>query len=221
MNENNLKMEQKALEILEEKVNNQTVISGQPIGVLKSKVPVTAKVDELILDIERAEVISSSRLISVKFNDESVTGQDVQEKIAKTLGSEDSVEPEEEEEESETEADEDNVAGTEDEEVNSVQALLPEGIKRITAEIEVEVSRFEQILTFIEEIEQLNRVIKIDSIEFEAPDEKEVLTEKEDTTLLFNVKLSTFYLPMLAEFENKLNQELPEPAKKKDPFHQK
>jgi len=91
-------MEQKALEILEEKVNNQTVISGQPIGVLKSKVPVTAKVDELILDIERAEVISSSRLISVKFNDESVTGQDVQEKIAQTLGSEDSVEPEEESE---------------------------------------------------------------------------------------------------------------------------
>lgn len=219
MSENNLKMEQKALEILEEKVNNQTVISGQPIGVLKSKVPVTAKVDELILDIERAEVISSSRLISVKFNDESVTGQDVQEKIAQTLGSEDSVEPEEE---SETEGEEDNVvAETEDEEVNSVQTLLPEGINRITAEIEVEVSRFEQILTFIEEIEQLNRVIKVDSIEFEAPDEKEVLTEKEDTTLLFNVKISTFYLPMLAEFENKLNQELPEPAKKKDPFHQK
>lgn len=79
-----------------------------------------------------------------------------------------------------------------------------ENVMELLTTVEIEVVDYPSLVNFIDEIEQMERIFVIDTIQFQGPDEvTEVETEQE--TIVLDVSFSAFYR---ADLEN-LDQEAP------------
>lgn len=70
---------------------------------------------------------------------------------------------------------------------------LPSNLKLITFILEVGALDFNSLESFLQEIEQLQRVMKTDTIEFKLPGEQDQLEKDTDLTLQATVQVTTFY----------------------------
>ncbi|MGM9950399.1 MAG: potassium transporter [Lysinibacillus sp.] len=165
---------------------------------IRKKLPASREVNQLLLSFEEAEYISGSRILGISFNN--------YDSLVSTSGL---VEPNEEAPvEGSTEentnagmADGDGTdetdSGTTDQQEEPVSMMspesLPENLKMITCEIEVESPDYEQLQQFIREIEGLERIMHIDALEYTLPGEEEMLTEEASSVVSANIQVTTFY----------------------------
>ena len=70
---------------------------------------------------------------------------------------------------------------------------LPDNLKMITFEVEVESPDYDQLQQFIREIEGLERVMHIDAIEYALPGEEASLEEEASSSVSANIQVTTFY----------------------------
>ena len=165
--------------------------------VIRKKLPESREIDQLLLSLEEIEYVSNSRIVGVSFNnyDDLVS--------ASGLG--------ETEEEMQTdgttgEAPVDGTTGdtvtgesadTEQEETVPVSTMsaeaLPTNLKLITFQIDIESPDNERLQQFIKEIEQLERIMHIDTIEYSLPGEEDAFSEEASTIVSASIQVTTFY----------------------------
>ncbi|MFF2755059.1 type 4a pilus biogenesis protein PilO [Psychrobacillus sp. NPDC058041] len=160
--------------------------------VLQKKVPVTRALNELIRSIEQVELISESKIESINFNnyDESV----VESTLVPTK-------TEENAQTDHTETTEENTAN--ETPVSPVaNTVLPAQLKLITLNISVLTKDYDHLNSFIKELENLERILRVDQIKFSVPGEEQQTEMDSEKTISATIQLTTFY------YDEKNNGEL-------------
>jgi type IV pilus assembly protein PilO len=180
----------KLQEAVEAKVDSIDENETPDSNSLQKKIPVEPLTERVILDLEKAELLSGSTIQSIHFE--------------KTDGA---LAPKESEE---TEA------------APVVETQLPALLKRIQMTIVVESPSYFEMEKFLDEIENLERIVEINGLYFEGEQElKENMEGYSEDTITFEVIASAFYIPELNDLKDGLPIiESPSPSLKKDPFPQ-
>ncbi|WP_144513963.1 hypothetical protein [Bacillus sp. FJAT-22090] len=159
---------------------------------LKTQVPLTRELNELIRSIEEVELLSDSKILSVEFNNYDGTLEEAQ------------LLPETSEEETESESDDATAEETTTDETSDeiseeppvspvAEVVLPEKLKLITFNISILAKNYDQLVLFIEEIENLKRIYRLDQITLSAPGEEQLLDEEQEDDIAATIQLTTFY----------------------------
>lgn len=159
---------------------------GQPtinILALRQKLPATRAVEKIILDLAEIEEVTGTRILSLTVQGEggTVTPSEVSNDLNML-----------EQAEAEVNGDQQNK-----ESITPIASLsedsLPTNLKLITFILEVGALDFNSLESFLQEVEQLERVMKTDKIEFKLPGEQAQLEKDADLTLKATVQVTTFY----------------------------
>jgi type IV pilus assembly protein PilO len=198
--ETELETQQKLLEVFETREIETPVELAQSSVNLQKHIPVKPLLEQFIIDLEMAETVSNSQILSVSFSDEG-TGE------TETTPTTDTT----------TQVTDDTETGT----TNESQIIQkPEGIKEITIDLTIESGSYYDLERFIDTLEKLDRIVEINSVSFSGPPEvSSVGTVTDQTKTSFSLSMSIFYFPKLQD----LVEELPEiesepPANKSYPL---
>ncbi|WP_226680244.1 pilus assembly protein PilO [Sutcliffiella horikoshii] len=184
-------IEEQLIQVLEQQEETAQA-NGNTTVELQRKIPVTPFLEQLILELEKAEVLSESTIVNMSFGE----GEFIP---ASTL------------EDYETMHDE-------EEETVQEEAYLPEGLKKVTVNLSVESEVYEDLSTFLSSLESLTRITQIESVSFTGQPEV-TSTEQELQPLTYSVTLSAFYHPELEDLIEELPPlSVPEPANRINPF---
>lgn len=159
---------------------------------LRTKLPKKRALNTLLLSLQEAELMSEAKIISVSFNDYDA------------LVSESTIMTETEDEENQeenTQADNSESVEGEKEEVNELEkpqtridiAALPDALKLLSLGMDVEVQDYEHLLSFLKEIESIERVIRVDQVEFSQIGEEGFAEKDMDESIIVTIQLTTFY----------------------------
>ncbi|WP_017726723.1 type 4a pilus biogenesis protein PilO [Halalkalibacterium ligniniphilum] len=184
---------------------------------LQQKLPVKPLLDQFVLLLGRAESLSNTRLVSVQMNDpipmeaESASIQ-FNEEISEGIDGQDPRVLEEPNVESEKSA-------------PQMSSSLPTeldftNVRRIQAQLIIQVSSYEELRQFLAELEQLPRITEIERVSVRGWEEQVEVGEERDM-LEVDVAVSTFYYEGLDELaEEAPSYEYPEQEKKQQPFYE-
>lgn len=158
--------------------------------LLRKKVPPMRAIEKVLADIEEIEEITGTRIESISFNnyDSLVSDSTIQDVNA----------PKEEVEQPPAETTEETPteeqATTEELPVSTItKETLPPALKLVTFEIQILALDKKSLHNYLEEIEKLERVMKIDTVSIQLPGEEDVLQEDGDSTVKATVQITTFY----------------------------
>lgn len=175
---------QSEIGILQSQLATSTVEeSKENMFALQKKIPNSRALDQLIRSIEEVELISESKIESINFNnyDEIVAESD----LAAT-------ESKENEQVDNTETTENNISM--ETPVSPVANIeLPAQLKLITFNISVVTKDYDHLMIFIEELEKLERIVRMDQIEFSMPGEEQLYEMNSEGTISAQIQLTTFY----------------------------
>ncbi|MGD6832054.1 pilus assembly protein PilO [Sutcliffiella halmapala] len=192
-----IEIEEQLIQVLDQQQESAGTGLGNTME-LQRKIPVTSYVEQLILEFEKAEVVSNSRIMNMTFGDADFS--------ASTTTLDEYVE-------SNSSTDTEGTA-----EQQTEQAYLPEGLKKVTVNLSIESDNYEDLTTFLEELEGLTRITQIESVAFTGLPELTSIAQ-ELTSLTYSVQLSAFYHPELADLMEDLPPiSAPEPSNKTNPF---
>ena len=152
---------------------------------LRKKVPATRAIDTLILSMEEIEYVTGSRILSMDFNnyDEQVSTSGLEDPNAIT-----------ETKELETTEETQNNEQSEALPVSTIAVEnLPPSLKLITFNINVMSPNNENLQQFIKEVEKIERVMHIDTIDFSLPVEENIFLEDATDVVFADVQVTTFY----------------------------
>jgi type IV pilus assembly protein PilO len=192
-----LSNQQKLLEVIESRDIESSGELAESSVKLQKQVPVEPMLEQFIIDLEMAETVSNSQILSINFSDEGV-------EELETPVTEQPAQPTE---------------GTQSTVTNPV-IVKPEGIKEITLDLAIESDSYFDLEKFVDTLEKLDRIVEINSVNFSGPPEvSSVGTGTDQTKTSFSLSLSIFYFPKLQD----LVEELPEietepPANKSNPL---
>lgn len=177
-------------------IQNQSVKNSK---ALQLKMPVESTLENYILDLEKAELVSNSFISSMTFGNEDIPAEVINQLNPEQKQAADSSEGQQVEGEVQ-------------------QPSIPAGIKRITAKLEVESPGYQDLETFLSTLEGFTRVSKIDTLTFTGNDEVQSLND-EQGKLKYSVTVSSFYYPSLSELLADVPAfEIPEPSNKLNPL---
>lgn len=173
---------------------------------LQKKLPVAELADQFVLQLEKVEVASGSRIISIAFNKEDqtdTTNSTAEQNIAAA---------EQAHQKAQTAMDltKDNNS------TQTTQTTIPAGVKKLTVTMSVESPSYVELETFIKELEELPRITKVESLAFTG-----VAEDTTSNVLTYSVVASTYYYPELTDLRNQLPvYQAPDPSNKKNPLYQ-
>ena len=164
---------------------------------LRKKLPDNREIDELLLNIEEIEYVSGSRIQSISFNNyDSLVS-------ASSLTDPNAVTETEENAEGQMKENEEQIAETattsENEEpvttpVSTIAVeSLPPNLKLISFNVDVESPNHDKLKQFIKEIERLERVMHIDTVGYNLPDEENTFAEDATDIVGASIQVTTFY----------------------------
>jgi type IV pilus assembly protein PilO len=194
--ESELNNQQKLLEVIESREIESSGELVESSVKLQRQIPVEPKLDQFIIDLEMAETVSNSQILSISFADEGTGGQ-------------------------ETPAEQpDPTVETSESTETPQQILKPEGIKEITLTLSIESESYFDLEKFIDTLEKLDRIVEVNSVSFSGPPEvSSVGTGTEQTKTSFQLSLSIFYFPKLQDLVEELPKiETESPANKSNPL---
>jgi len=142
--------------------------------------PATRAVEKILLDLAEIEEVAGTRIESLTVqNDEAAVRQSEELNMVE-----------------QAEAEVNGGQGT-DKPSTPISSLskdsLPANLKLITFILEVGALDFNSLESFLQELEQLERVMKTDAIEIKLPGEQDQLEKNADLTLMATVQVTTFY----------------------------
>jgi type IV pilus assembly protein PilO len=165
---------------------------------LQKRLPVKPLIDQFILDLEKAEILSDSTIVQMSFN--SNQGEETTSALVESLGL--------------------TYQNTKETEVDAeVIDTLPSGIVKIPVSLSIESKSYFDLEKFLETIENLERIVTVESINFSGQPEVTVV-QPESQPINYQVALSLYYLPGLVDLQKELPKiESGEPANKKNPLN--
>jgi type IV pilus assembly protein PilO len=216
LKEQSLNTEQKLLELVsQKKVDDTTKVYGETME-LQKKVPVKPLLEQFILDLEKAEIVSNSIISSMSFTKDAdviiateTPAENATVDQAGTTVQENATPPVQS-----------GGAAPEAAAANGQPTAEPvsNGLKKLTVSLNVESPTYEDFEKFVETLENLDRIVVVESISYHG--NKEITTlDQEAEKLSFLLTVSAYYLPTLDD----LVAELPKidsqaPANKKNPL---
>jgi type IV pilus assembly protein PilO len=192
--EQSLVTEQKLLDVITQKKSEETTKVVEDTRELQKKVPVSPLQEQFILDLEQAETVSNSKILSMGFAKDAGAITEVAETTA-----------------TETDA-------TTQTETEQQSAVTGNGLKKLTVSLSVESKTYEDLEKFISTLESLKRIVVVESINYSGGEEITTL-EQEKEDLSYSLTISAYYYPTLEDLIAELPKiDAPEPANKKNPL---
>ncbi len=166
---------------LEEEISAYDKTEDEPVNTfeLRKKLPENRNVSELLLSLEEVEFVSEANIQSISFNNydglvsESGYGVTLEEDL---------------DEAEKTEEDDEDVPETK----IDIESL-PAALKLLSFSLQVEVQDYQHLLTFIKEIEAIERIKRIEDISFSQGGEAELEAIDADKTMIVTLQVTTFY----------------------------
>jgi type IV pilus assembly protein PilO len=216
MKEQSLNTEQKLLEAVTKNKVDETTKVVEDTRELQKKVPVKPLLEQFILDLEKAEIVSNSVISSMSFTkDEDVilaTETPAENAPADQAGATD--------QENAAPAAETGDTTQDAAPANGQPAAEPvsNGLKKLSVSLSVESPTYEDLEKFIATLESLERIVVIESISYTGGKEITSL-ELELEKLQYSITVSAYYLPILDDLMAELPKiDAPAPANKKNPL---
>lgn len=181
-------LEQKVLSL------SQVEESQENTFELRKKLPATRAVSELLLSLQEAELLSKAKIQSIAFNN--YDGLVSESDYGKTEEENELHEEEETEAEVDQEDDSDIEREESEEEIPETKidvSTLPDALKLLSFSIQVEVQDYDHLLMFIKEIESIERIKRIEDIQFSQQGEEELTKKEPDESVIVTLQLTTFY----------------------------
>lgn len=198
--QNELQMANQQLTIVESNLtqtNEKTILTTME---LQKQVPVKRLLDQLLLDIEKAEVISDSNILELRLDG---TDEDEEVDLLETAAAEEQVGEGEE---------------AESPEVVDGEGQLPNGIRQITLSLGGEAETYFELERFIESLESLKRIVKVEALSFTGLNEI-YSVEQETEKVEFELSLAAYYYPSLEELQKELPPlDVPAVSNKQNPL---
>ncbi len=177
-----LQTEIKSLEQSLTSFDEQLEVPMQDTLEMQKKVPSARAVEQVLRDMVEIEEVTGTRMESLTFNnyDEPVANANVDQ--TNTVA------------EAEAKVNEENQENTETPPVSTIaQENIPPELKLVTFTFDIGALTFDAMVTFLKEVEKLERVMKIDTINMTIPGEQEKLDKEADHTIKATVQITTFY----------------------------
>ncbi|MBU8879562.1 pilus assembly protein PilO [Bacillus sp. FJAT-29790] len=197
-----LEMANQELTIIENSLKQskeKTVLSSME---LQKQVPVKRLLDQLLLNIEKAEIISDTTISELKLNgtmkDEEIDFQSNENQNDRT-------------------SEESNNSGDADAS-SKHEEKLPTGIKKISITLNGEAETYFDMEKFIGSLEELTRIVKIEALKFNGLNEIHSI-EQNAEVVKFELTLAAYYFPKLEDLRDELPPlDTPGISNKKNPF---
>jgi type IV pilus assembly protein PilO len=208
-----LNTENKLISVTEQKVKKIQTNTFESTNALQIKVPVKPLTDQLVLDLDKAETISGSFIKEVAFTEGNIT------LIPKTTELDSALtNPEATAMTPSTTTTPSGATKKNDTNAKTSSEILPQGLKKISAAIKISAPSYDEIQSFIKEIEALDRIVEVQEIAFDGPLE-EIKLEDSTKEIEAQLVISAFFLPSLGELSEQLPTfEPPISANKENPF---
>lgn len=201
-----LKNEEAYLKAIQGKNPSSTEINVETSVELQKKLPVEPLVHQLVLDLQKAEVVSNSTIKNMSIAEETKTeeGEDLSTRDYNNFNLQ---------EEAEKQADKENQTQSQTQSV----ALIA-GLQKVTISMNVQSPTYMELQAFLASIESMNRIMKVDSLTF-AGEEELISIEQTRKPLTYSIVVSAYYAPVLNDLVKDLPQmELTKPSEKTNPF---
>ncbi|WHY76347.1 pilus assembly protein PilO [Neobacillus sp. WH10] len=205
---------QKLLDVVSQNKAEDTQKTAEDTRELQKVLPVKPLQEQLLLDLEKAETLSNSKISSIGFskedantaaeqtNAENTNGQ-------QTAGSQDAA--------NKTAANQ----GTTNQDASADKKpdpSQPAALKKLTVSLSVESPTYKDFEKFIETLESLKRIVVVESISYTGGQEITSL-EQEVKPISYSLTISAFYMPNLADLAADLPKiDAPAPAGKDNPL---
>lgn len=220
--ETELSNQEKQMEALNAELSSTGSTSFATTVELQKQLPVKEAVDQLVLNLEKAEVISGSAITTMAFVDGEVTLSEEESAAALAAANAKAAEA------SDATAGETNeqAATTEEEPANEegdpsaeVVDLLPQGVKKVSVAMTVQSPAFFEMEAFLESLHSMKRILKVDNLTFNGSEEIHSIEQSSDK-LEYQLTISVFYAPNLSDLQDQMPTiEAPKPSNKRDPFN--
>ncbi|WP_066292853.1 hypothetical protein [Bacillus sp. FJAT-29937] len=191
-----LQTEEQLLAVIESQIHDTGSDSLEGTEELQKKLPVKPLVEQLMLDIEQAEVVSGSLVTNMEFSMGEIEEDTTEEQLEIDL--------------EESPADE--------QAENTSNIPMPVGMKKTTVVLTVNSSNYFEMEKFIDSIESENRIILVENLQIEGQEEV-VSTDQEKQLIVSEITISAFYMPALTDLIDQLpKMAVPKTVEKKNPF---
>lgn len=220
--ETELSNQEKQMEALNAELSSTGSTSFATTVELQKQLPVKEAVDQLVLNLEKAEVISGSAITTMAFVDGEVILSEEESAAALAAANAKAAES------STATAGETNgqAATTEEEPANEegdpaaeVVDLLPQGVKKVSVAMTVQSPAFFEMEAFLESLHSMKRILKVDNLTFNGSEEIHSI-EQSSEKLEYQLTISVFYAPTLSDLQDQMPTiEAPKPSNKRDPFN--
>ncbi|MEH7129916.1 hypothetical protein V7103_17095 [Neobacillus drentensis] len=216
MKQQSLESEQKLLEIASQKKAEDTKKTSEDTKELQKKLPVEPLQEQLILDLEKAENLSNSKISSMSFSKAADVTTAADPASTETATSQQTTE-------NQTPANQTpmNQATTnQDTAAQQAAASQVNGMKKLTVSLSVESPSYEELEKFVGTLESLKRIIVVESISYSGGEEITSLAQ-EEKPLAYSLTFSAFYMPSLEDLAAEVPKvDAPKPAGKDNPLSQ-
>lgn len=202
----NLKMEQKLLTIVQNKNTGFKKKKVENTTMLQKKLPVKPLIEQLLLNFEKAEVISESSIKSIDFTDESSQkGSTNPAAIIKNAIN------------NAMNGNKSSLSGSPNSQAET-PVTLPPGVKKITVKLSVESAEYRSFEKFVETIENSTRILVVESIDYKGANEI-TSSDGKKAPFTYNLTVSAFYMPEFKKMEHDAPKlDTPEGAGKTNPL---
>lgn len=207
---NQLETEQQLLSVIETNIQEKKATGEKNTFELQKNIPVKPLTDQLLMDIEKAEIISETTIQNMVFSNGEVEVDSADDAGILQEQFDESTSLETEEETTDEDMD--------DTELPKIE--MPSGMKEMTATLEIRANDYFALEKFISEIENNERIVLVRNINFSGEEEKTTISiEEENHLLTFYVTFSVFYMPDLVDLQESLPKlDVPSPGNKINPF---
>lgn len=184
---------------LQENINllvNEQQYEETNMYAMRQKLPMNRMMQQLLLDIEEIEYVSDSKVLAISFNnyDSLVNASNLQDPNVVQPATEAAVAGEVAQGDESIENIEEPADVTETVPVSSVaRETLPQELKMVTFNMNIEAPDRENIEDFVKELEGLERAMRIDSISYRLMGESDQLEEQLYDLTTAVVQVTTFF----------------------------
>ncbi|MBT2697898.1 pilus assembly protein PilO [Bacillus sp. ISL-40] len=206
-----LESEQKLLEIVSQKKAEDTKKTSEDTRELQKKLPVKPLQEQLILDLEKAENLSKSKISSMSFSKDADVNTAAEQATAENATGQQATT---------NQTDTSQATANQDTAAQQTVSVQIAGLKKLTVSLSVESPSYEDLEKFIDTLESLNRIVVVESISYSGGQEITSL-DQEDEPLSYSLTISAFYMPSLTDLAAELPKiDAPAPAGKDNPLSQ-
>ena len=206
-----LESEQKLLEIVSQKKAEDTKKTSEDTKELQKKLPVEPLQEQLILDLEKAENLSNSKISSMSFSKDADVNTAADQANAENANGQQTTT---------NQTDANQATANQDTAAQQAAANQTSGMKKLTVSLSVESPSYEELEKFVGTLESLKRIIVVESINYSGGEEITSLAQ-EEKPLTYSLTFSAFYMPSLDDLAAEVPKiDAPKPAGKDNPLSQ-